>query len=167
MTTPHQQDPTADAVDAQLLRSIFRRHAAGVAVITAGGAIPVGFTATSLASVAVDPPLVSFNVSHGSSSWPAISAAEYVGVHLLAADQEHIARTFATSNIDRFATVRNWRRGPYGLPVLNGVLAFLAVRVHTRVDAGGQAIVIAHVQQAEHTDAQPLLYHDGQYRFVG
>ncbi|HBF85650.1 MAG TPA: flavin reductase, partial [Streptomyces sp.] len=31
-----------------LLRSVFRQHAAGVAVITASGERPVGFTATSL-----------------------------------------------------------------------------------------------------------------------
>lgn len=39
-----------------LLRSVFRRHAAGVAVITAQDATgPVGFTATSLSSVSADP----------------------------------------------------------------------------------------------------------------
>lgn len=39
-----------------LLRSVFRQHAAGVAVITAAGERPVGFTATSLNSVAAEPP---------------------------------------------------------------------------------------------------------------
>ncbi|MCW7991564.1 flavin reductase, partial [Streptomyces platensis subsp. clarensis] len=53
-----------------LLRSVFRQHAAGVAVITAHGERPVGFTATSLNSVAADPPLISFGVGTGSSSWP-------------------------------------------------------------------------------------------------
>ncbi|NEE52664.1 flavin reductase family protein, partial [Streptomyces sp. SID8455] len=48
--------PTASP---ELLRSVFRRHAAGVAVITATGDRPVGFTATSLNSVAAEPPLIS------------------------------------------------------------------------------------------------------------
>ncbi|MBW8821649.1 MAG: flavin reductase, partial [Streptomyces sp.] len=52
-----------------LLRSVFRQHAAGVAVITASGdAGPVGFTATSLASVSAEPPMLSFGIGTGASS---------------------------------------------------------------------------------------------------
>lgn len=51
----------------ELLRSVFRQHAAGVAVITAAGARPAGFTATSLNSVAAEPPLISFGVGTSSS----------------------------------------------------------------------------------------------------
>ncbi|MGW0582255.1 flavin reductase family protein, partial [Streptomyces sp. NPDC002920] len=75
---------TARLASPELLRSVFRRHAAGVAVITAAGASgPVGFTATSLTSVSAEPPMLSFGVGTGASSWPAISGAEHVGVHLL------------------------------------------------------------------------------------
>src|SRR5437588_3303905 len=66
--------------DPDVFRSVFRRHAAGVAVITARGASPVGFTATSLTSVAAEPPLLSFAVGTGSSSWPTLAAAAHVGV---------------------------------------------------------------------------------------
>lgn len=73
MTAPSSLDSSLDAArpaSPDLLRSVFRRHAAGVAVVTArGGAGPVGFTATSLTSVSADPPLVSFGISTGSSSW--------------------------------------------------------------------------------------------------
>ncbi|MFE7431305.1 flavin reductase family protein, partial [Streptomyces sp. NPDC057545] len=61
---------TARPASPDLLRSVFRRHAAGVAVITAAAGRPVGFTATSLNSVAAEPPLVSFGVGTSSSSWP-------------------------------------------------------------------------------------------------
>ncbi|MYS39753.1 flavin reductase, partial [Streptomyces sp. SID5998] len=62
-----------------LLRSVFRRHAAGVAVITARGeAGPVGFTATSLTSVSAEPPMISFGIGTGASSWPAISGTEHI-----------------------------------------------------------------------------------------
>ncbi|WP_455771814.1 flavin reductase family protein, partial [Streptomyces mutabilis] len=115
---------------ADLLRSVFRRHAAGVAVITArGDAGPVGFTATSLTSVSTEPPLLSFGIGTGSSSWPTVCEAEYVGVHVLGEHQQDLATTFARSGADRFAAPTAWREGPEGVPVLDGVLAWLVCRV--------------------------------------
>lgn len=151
------------AVDIDTFRQLFRQHAAAVAVITAGGSAPVGFTATSVVPVAPEPPLVCFNVDRGSSSWPAVQRAEHLAVHLLAVDQHDVATAFATSGIDRFAAVTDWRRGPFGLPVLNHALAWLVVRVADRVDAGDHSVVIAEILRAEHRDAAPLLYHRGRY----
>ncbi|MBQ1095941.1 flavin reductase family protein [Streptomyces sp. b94] len=150
---------------ADLLRSAFRRHAAGVAVITArGDAGPVGFTATSLTSVSAEPPLLSFGIGTGSSSWPAVSEAEYVGVHLLGDHQEDLAATFARSGADRFAAPTAWREGPEGVPVLDGVLTWLVCRVAGRVPAGDHRIVLAEVLLGDPTGAgSPLLYHRGRY----
>ncbi|CAM5612699.1 hypothetical protein SGRIM128S_06661 [Streptomyces griseomycini] len=54
MTAPSDLG-TARPASPDLLRSVFRKHAAGVAVITARGRSgPVGFTATSLASVSAE-----------------------------------------------------------------------------------------------------------------
>lgn len=86
-----------------VFRSLFRRQAATVAVITAQGTRPVGLAATSLTSVSAEPPLLSFGVGTGSSSWPALSAARHDGVHLLGEHQRGLATTFATSGIDRFS----------------------------------------------------------------
>jgi flavin reductase (DIM6/NTAB) family NADH-FMN oxidoreductase RutF len=53
--------------------------------------------------VSLQPPLVSFCLNRRSSSWPAVSVTDHVAVHVLTDAQEHLARTFATSGIDRFA----------------------------------------------------------------
>ncbi len=99
-----------------LLRSVFRRHAAGVAVVTAqGGGRPVGFTATSLSSVSAEPPLISFGIGVGGSSWPVMSEADHVGVHILGEHQEALAGVFATSGADRFGAPTGWREGPEGV----------------------------------------------------
>ncbi|AKZ54219.1 putative flavin-dependent reductase [Streptomyces ambofaciens ATCC 23877] len=150
---------------ADLLRSAFRRHAAGVAVITArGDAGPVGFTATSLASVSAEPPLLSFGIGTGSSSWPAVSEAEYVGVHLLGEHQRELAATFARSGADRFAAPTAWGEGPEGVPVLDGVLAWLVCRVVGRVPAGDHRVVLAEVLLGDPAGSgSPLLYHQGRY----
>ena len=158
------------AIDPDVFRAVLRRHASGVVVITAPGASnqglkPVGFTATSFTSVSLAPPLVSFCLNRGASSWPAVEVATHVAVHVLADVQEGLARTFATSGVDRFAEPTRWRPGPYGVPVLDGVQAVLICRITDRVAAGDHAIVLAEPLEAVHgvDHAAPLLYHMGRY----
>ncbi|KRD02214.1 MULTISPECIES: flavin reductase family protein [unclassified Streptomyces] len=148
-----------------LLRSVFRRHAAGVAVITAAAPNgPVGFTATSLSSVSAEPPMLSFGIGTGASSWPAVSRARHVGVHILGEHQQELAATFARSGADRFGPPTAWHEGPEGVPVLDGVLAWLVCRVVTRVPAGDHRIVLAEVVLGDPEGAgRPLLYHQGRF----
>ncbi|MFD3420016.1 flavin reductase family protein [Streptomyces decoyicus] len=148
----------------ELLRSVFRQHAAGVAVITAHGSRPVGFTATSLTSVAADPPLLSFGIGTGASSWPAVSEAEHVGVHILGEHQKELAATFARSGADRFGPATSWRTGPEGVPLLDGVLAWLVCKVVARVPAGDHRIVLAEPVVGDPArPGRPLLYHQGGF----
>ncbi|HLT59844.1 MAG TPA: flavin reductase family protein [Microlunatus sp.] len=160
---PLRPEPRPARLAGDTFRHVFRRHAAGVAVITVGGAAPVGFTATSLSSLSSEPPLLSFNINRGSSSWPALSSASLVAVHLLAHHQHDLATTFATSGIDRFARVAGWRRHRTGLPMLPDVLAWMAVELRQSVDAGDHSLVIGEIVEAEFTEGRPLLYHDGRF----
>jgi flavin reductase (DIM6/NTAB) family NADH-FMN oxidoreductase RutF len=156
---------TSQLASPDLLRSVFRQHAAGVAVITARGENgPVGLTATSLSSVSAQPPMLSFGISTGASSWPAISGAGHVGVHILGEHQEQLAATFARSGADRFGAPTAWREGPEGVPVLDGVLAWLVCRVVARVPAGDHRIVLAEVVLGDPAGSgRPLLYHQGRF----
>lgn len=153
-------------IQPELFRALLRRHAAGVVVITVPGEHPVGFTVTSFTSVSLRPPLVSFCLDRASSSWPAVAAASYVGVHVLTDTQEALAQTFATKGVDRFAPPTRWHSGPYGVPVLAAVHAVLLCRVVDRVNAGDHAIVLSELVDGDHTGeaTEPLLYHNGRYR---
>ncbi|MFE9843771.1 flavin reductase family protein [Streptomyces goshikiensis] len=148
-----------------LLRSVFRQHAAGVAVITAAhGDGPVGFTATSLNSVSADPPLLSFTIGTGSSSWPAIRDSGHIGVHILAEHQSELAGLFARSGADRFGPDTAWVPGPHGVPLLDGVLAWLVCRVVALVPAGAHRVVIAEAVEGDPAgEGRPLLYHQGRF----
>ncbi|MDI3418238.1 flavin reductase family protein [Streptomyces luteolus] len=156
---------TPQLASPDLLRSVFRRHAAGVAVITANGpAGPVGFTATSLSSAAADPPLVSFGIGTGSSSWPVISDTEHVGIHILGEHQQDLAATFARSGADRFGSPTRWHEGPEGVPVLDDVLAWMVCRVVARVPAGDHRLVLGQVVVGDPAGVgRPLLYHQGRF----
>ncbi len=158
--------PDQSTVDPGLFRRLLRHHAASVVVITAPGAPPAGFTATSFSSVSLDPPLVSFSLSRTASTWSTVQRAGLVAVHVLGQDQEHVARTFATSGIDRFAAHGGWEAGPAGVPLLHGVTARLLCRVVERVRAGDHTIVLAAPIEGHHVEdelAPPLVYHAGRY----
>ncbi len=157
-------DSEAGGFGPAVFRSVFRRHAAGVAVVTAAGPHPVGFTATSLTSVAAEPPLLSFGVAESASSWPVLSTAQYVGVHVLGEHQEELAALFARSGADRFAPPTRWRTGPHGVPLLEEVSAWLVGRVAARVPAGDHQIVVAEaVAGNPDGPGRPLLYHQGRF----
>lgn len=155
-------------VTAALFRSVFRDHAARVVVVTAPGSqAPAGFTATSLTSVSLQPPMVSFAVARSASAWATVSRSSRLAVHLLAHDQDGLATTFATSGIDRFAEVR-WRTAPGGEPLIDGCAAYLCCEVVQHVPAGDHVLVLARVAEARvDRPGSPLIYHDGAYASVG
>ncbi|MFC8228780.1 flavin reductase family protein [Streptomyces sp. NPDC057287] len=149
-------------------KQAFRRYPAGVVVVTAdAGHGPVGFTATSLSSLSLAPPLVSFGIGTSTSSWPHIERATTAVVNFLGAEQTQLATTFATSGIDRFATPTRWSRLPGGEPVLDGVTGWLRLTVQSIVPAGDHRIVVARVEESWLDEGRdPLLFHDGSYHSI-
>ncbi|MEU8240904.1 flavin reductase family protein [Actinoplanes missouriensis] len=152
-------------VDATLFRQVFRRHAAGVAVVTTdAGRGAAGVTVTSLTSLSAEPALLSFSLTATSSVWPHIRDAGSAVVHLLDARHTALARTFATSGADRFAAPTRWRRLPTGEPLLDDAAAWLRIAIEHRHPAGQSHLVIGRVEEAGLGDGRsPLLYHDGSY----
>ncbi|WP_026532411.1 flavin reductase family protein [Arthrobacter sp. H41] len=144
-------------------REVFRRHAAGVAIITATyEGRPFGFTATSVASLSADPPRFSFNMARTSSSWPAVANTNFVGVHMMSTDNEALADRFARSK-DRFSG-NDWSPGPHSVPVLHGVAGWLIGRISMRLSFENNAVVVAEVVAGDTgPDGAPLLYHGGSY----
>jgi flavin reductase (DIM6/NTAB) family NADH-FMN oxidoreductase RutF len=156
---------TVPGTDADRFKQAFRNHPAGVVVITVdAGRGPTGFTATSLTSLSLAPPLVSFGIGTGTSSWPHVERASSLVVNFLAAGQEDVAKRFATSGIDRFSAPTRWFRHPAGDPVLDGVAGWLRAGVERTVPAGDHRIVIARVEDAWlEEDSAPLVFHGGRY----
>lgn len=159
--------PDGDAqpsVGPALFRAVMRHHAKGVAVITAGAQTPIGFCVTSLASVSLDPLLASFTVGLRTASWTTVRAAERIMVHLLADDQEELARHFAQAGGEKFGPPIRWHRGLHDLPVLDDVLACLVLAPVRQIVAGDHALIIGQVTTAWHqADGSPLIHHNGEF----
>jgi flavin reductase (DIM6/NTAB) family NADH-FMN oxidoreductase RutF len=135
-----ETDPT------EALRATFRRHASGVSIITttdAAGA-PVGFTATSMTSLGANPPLATFNVARGSSSWPSISSAQQVAIHTLGRRNLLLAQRMAADHTQRFLP-EDWSFGPFGLPILHGATAVLIAKIRDIHFIEANAIVVVDI----------------------
>lgn len=161
---------TSTAIDADLYRTALRRHAAGVTIITLDSANgPVGFTATSFSSLSLNPPLVSFNIAHTSSSISALRQAQSLIVHLIGDHQLPLAQRFSANADQRFADESAWVTLSTGEPLLRGTHCWLRTVVHQLIEAGDHTLVIGavegiHIDDANQTsDAAPLLYHEGRY----
>jgi flavin reductase (DIM6/NTAB) family NADH-FMN oxidoreductase RutF len=159
----HPESDVPPMVSPGRYRAVMRHHAKGVAIITAATETPTGFCATSLASVSLDPPLVSFTVGRRATSWPAMRTARHVMVHLLADDQEDLARRFAQPGAEKFGPPTRWHRGPHGLPLLDDVLACLTLAPIRQILAGDHVLFINRVTAAWHqADGSPLIHHHGK-----
>jgi len=149
-------------------KSVFRRHPAGVCVITlAHEGTLYGFTATSVISVSADPPILAFSIDNASSSWPALAEADTLVVNFLAAAQVDVSARFATRGIDRFAE-GGWSLLPTGEPVLDGSPSWVRGRIVQRTAIGRSFLVSVLALEAHGSAAtSPLVYHDRTYHTVG
>lgn len=172
---PGRERELSGSLSADEFKALFRGHPGGVAVITAEGPEgPVSLTATSVASVSAEPPLLIFSVSALSSAAPAILAADTIVVHLLDADDIDVAKLGATSGIDRFADRDSWSRLVTGEPIYHGVRSWVRCSIIERMNAGGSTVIAAHALQAGiNRDVAPgepgeaLVYHNRTWHRLG
>jgi flavin reductase (DIM6/NTAB) family NADH-FMN oxidoreductase RutF len=147
------------AFDSSRFRQVLGHYPTGVTVVTAlSGDRPVGLTIGSFTSVSLDPALVGFLPAKSSESWPAIEAAGWFCVNVLADDQGELCWRFARDSDDKFAEV-GWHPAPSGAPILNGATAWIDCQVHTVVDAGDHWFVMGLVHELEvERDHAPLVF---------
>lgn len=157
------------ADDLSAFKLAFRRHAAGVAVVTGRtpAGVPVGFTATSLASLAAVPPLATFNMARISTAWPAVDGTDHVLVHLLGSRNRALADRLSGPHEERFAG-DHWHPGPLGLPLLDDVPAWMLGRIVERVPVADNAVVVVRIEDGGlGEEDQALLYHERSYLTPG
>jgi flavin reductase (DIM6/NTAB) family NADH-FMN oxidoreductase RutF len=151
-------------VDPTLFRLMLGRFATGVTVITvqAPDGRPHGMTASSVASVSLEPPLVLVCVDRSARMHRLITNADQFVVNVLAADQEELSRRFADPHDDRFDGVR-YHTTPTGLVQLDGAIAHIEARRQALHEAGDHTIVLARVVGGDAREGQPLMYFRGGY----
>jgi flavin reductase (DIM6/NTAB) family NADH-FMN oxidoreductase RutF len=155
-------------VDPATFRDLLGRFATGVTILTLEGpdGRPAGMTANSLASVSLQPPLLSVCVDRQTDLHDLIVAAPGFVVNVLESGQEALARRFAEPRSDRFTGV-GYHTGPGGEVLLDGALAHVECRRHAVYDGGDHSIIVGRVIGGATGEGRPLLYYRGGYAAAG
>jgi flavin reductase ActVB len=142
-----------------LFREAMARLCSGVAVVTARrpDGHPCGLVATSVSSFSAEPPSVLASVSHTSRCHDALAGGAEFGVHLLTAEQEPLARTFAGLGDDKFAGL-DWDWDGELVPRLGGALAFLRCRRSALFELYDHSLLVGDVIGGYAHDGEPLVY---------
>jgi len=129
---------------------------------------PAGVTVNSFTSVSLDPPLVLFCLDRRGSALARFETAPAWAVHVLADDQEDLARRFArrsqeAARADPWSGLA-WHEGGDGLPAFPGCLARLSCGAERVADGGDHAILIGRVAALDcQAGGRPLLYFRGRF----
>jgi flavin reductase (DIM6/NTAB) family NADH-FMN oxidoreductase RutF len=148
-------------------RAVMGHFATGVTVVTAQSEHgPVGMTATAVCSLSLDPLLLLVCIDRDARTLPIIAEGERFGVNVLAKGQEPLARLFASKlpEHEKFAEVPHSVHD--GIPVIEGVLAWVGCTLQELIPGGDHTIGIGAVTAAELTQArppQPLIWYRGRY----
>jgi flavin reductase (DIM6/NTAB) family NADH-FMN oxidoreductase RutF len=155
-------------VDGEHYRTLARRHAAGVTVVTVrrrNGALD-GFTATAFLTVSMAPPLILVSATNATQAAAMLIDATAWAVNLLAETQRAVADLFAASHDlrqDVFAHV-HWVPDAAGTPLLQGSLGAWSATTRALVPAGDHTLCLGDVT-AIHLgiDGAALLYRNRSY----
>jgi flavin reductase (DIM6/NTAB) family NADH-FMN oxidoreductase RutF len=160
---------TASAGDATRLRRAFGAFATGVTVVTVGGASPRGMTANSFTSVSLDPALVLLCVGRDAGMYRGLTEADTFAVSVLAADQEDVARYFASrsrpAGARQFDAV-GWLPGhESAAPLIAGAAAHFECARWRTYDGGDHAVFLGRVLALDQApEREPLVFHGGRFR---
>ena len=117
---------------------------------------PYGATVSSLASLSLNPPLISIALRQESLLLEIIRKSGRFSVNLLAYGQADIALNFARPGPDRFADI-SWTAND-GLPRLTGTSAFAECRLFNEVGGGDHIILLGEVITSSISGHPALVY---------
>lgn len=163
-TTSIEQDSgNGRFVDRDLFRDVIGHFASGVTVITARhDDKDFGITASAVASLTLDPPMLLVCVNQNTGTRHAIAESGAFAVNILHEDQGELAARFARPDTDKFRGV-DIGYGELGEPLLKDVLAHLECRVAQEVTAATHSVFLAEVRNAQADQGTPLAYFRGEF----
>jgi len=155
------------SVDQDRLRSVMRKWASGVTVVSVKhNGKSHGMTVSSFTSISLDPPLVIISLMNESRTLRMILEANVFGITILSREQTEISSAFAGKvgdDEDRFANIDTITL-TNGSPMIRGGLAYFDCRVKSINEYASNSLIIGEVIAAEVGEYdRPLLYFDQHY----
>ena len=144
-------------------RAVIGNFASGVTVITTiDDDERYGTTASAVASLSLEPPMVLVCLNQTSETGAAIRRSGHLAINILSEGQADAAMRFAGKGGDKFAGVAH-RAGARGAPLLDQALATLECRVVAQHPAGTHSVFHAEVESGEAGAGSPLAYFRGRF----
>ena len=147
-------------------RDVMARVPAGVVIVSARGAHDTrgfrGLTASSLASISLDPPIVVVGLERHAATTAAVVDARAFNVNVLTRSQEFLADRFAgrAPAVDGSWKDVPHRLGANDLPLIEGCAAWLECRLVEVHELGDHDLCVGEVVEALAGAGDPLVLWD-------
>lgn len=144
------------------------RFASGVTVVTTRASEGAyGVTASSFASLSLNPLLVTVSINRSSPLLEYVRSAQAFAVSVLSSDQQQVATYFATRGRTPepagFSTVPTTAQQT-GAPIVDSCLSWFDCTVEDVLPGGDHEILVGRVAAAGGRTGEPLVYWSGGYR---
>ena len=150
-------------VGPQEFRAAGRLFASGVTVVTVSrGDSFHGMTATAVAFVSLEPPLLLVCLERQSRTRSLVEKQGRFAVNVLSAEQETVAKSFAMSG-DKSLDGIPHHLDDASCPLFDESIANLSCRTTDIYEAGDHGIFVAEVLTVKTRPGTPLLYFDRSY----
>ncbi|MGW1163532.1 flavin reductase family protein [Streptomyces sp. NPDC002519] len=168
MTARTRENPAS--TDSATFREAMSLLAAPLTIITTRDQVGRlwGFTASSVTSASLDPPLVLAGVAHTSSCFDALTAADEFAINILGSDHSKLARKFAASGVDRFAGVHTQDWPDSLLPYLAEAPVIIRCSTANRIVVGDHDLLVGEViGMRRNGSSRPLLWYGRDFHSIG
>lgn len=145
-------------------RATLKKFPSGVTVVTtAHDDERHGLTASSFASVSLEPPLVLVVLNTESRTHRLLKRSGAFVVSILGQEQSELAKAFAEKGDKPFDSVAH-RASERGIPILDDAIGWLECTVEDVFPGGTHEIVVGRVTACGTTSKRPLVYFERDYR---
>jgi flavin reductase ActVB len=153
------------SVDRSLFLEAMGRFPTGVTIVTTvdRDGRQWGFTASSFASLSLQPPRVLVCLNSSANCHPSFTSTDRFAVNILGPDHEGLARHFATKMMDKFVGM-DFEPGDLGLPLLPDAVATLECRTADRLSSGDHTILVGEpVSIRLRSGSSPAVFYDRRF----
>ncbi len=150
-------------MDPAQFKLIARHWLTGVGVVTAVvDERPYGVTMSALTPLSLAPAQFLICLDHHSDTLAAIKQCGAFCINYLAEEQTRLASAFAKKGDGKFADVA-FRRGELGMPILEGVIAYVECNLSDTLAGGDHAIIIGAAVHGAAPGGKPLAYYTASF----
>jgi flavin reductase (DIM6/NTAB) family NADH-FMN oxidoreductase RutF len=152
-------------IEPGIYKDVMSSFPSGVTVVTTftpDGEL-AGLTASAFSALSIDPALVLFCPNYASDTYPILRDSKQFAIHLLCADQQTEAYTFARKGRDKASGI-DWYRSELGNPLLRKATAIIECDLWREYDGGDHAIIVGAVRNLilPNEEVTPMVYHRGK-----